>query len=222
MRFLFSLIFLCFVFYPNFLWSKNYIANYKIKTNGIVIGALDWNLKKSDSSYLLNVELKSKGLLSKLFSFKGSYKVVGEIYGDDLVPLEYSQFWKTNKKERDVKISFKKGNVVSLIQYPIEKEFLRIDTGSLKNYSDPLTSFLKLLNGSLESKTIDGRRVYTFLYIEGENGVRKYIVKNFTNLWADHKRNDLDYISFESGSAQFIPRSIYVSFKGRLFKVLID
>ena len=93
MRFLFSLIFLCFVFYPNFLWSKNYIANYKIKTNGIVIGALDWNLKKSDSSYLLNVELKSKGLLSKLFSFKGSYKVVGEIYGDDLVPLEYSQFW---------------------------------------------------------------------------------------------------------------------------------
>jgi len=30
MRFLFSLIFLCFVFYPNFLWSKNYIANYKI------------------------------------------------------------------------------------------------------------------------------------------------------------------------------------------------
>ena len=111
---------------------------------------------------------------------------------------------------------------MNLKQLPKENELLRIDLDSLFDYSDPLTSFLKLLNGSNESKTIDGRRSYTLRFDGKDKKNKKYVVKNFSNLWADHKRNGLEYICFEEGVNKFVPNSILISFKGRLFKVLID
>ncbi len=222
MKLLFSFVLFVFVLFPSLVWSENYIATYSIKTNGFLIGKLDWDLKKSEDSYLLKIELKSKGLLSSLFSFKGSYGVSGIIKNGKFISSQYYQSWKTNKKTRDVQINFQSDYVKTLIQLPEEKESLRIDLASLQGYSDPLTSFLKLLNGLEESKTIDGRRAYTLKHIEEKNGQNKYVIKNFLNLWADHKRNSLEYISFEAGESKLIPKSIFINFKGRLFKVLIE
>ena len=222
MKFLFSLVFFYFVFYSDNTWADNYIASYKIKTNGVLIGYLDWNLSKEDDSYAFNIELKSKGFLSKLFVFKGSYSAIGNINNKEIIPSEYFQIWKTNKKEREVKIFFRNNKIFGLMQNPKEQEALRVNLDSLNNYSDPLSSFLMLLNGSTESKTIDGRRVYTFNLYEQQGNEKKYIIENFTNLWADHKRNNLNYISFDNSDSQFLPNSIYISLKGRLFKVLID
>ena len=51
--------------------------------------------------------------------------------------------------------------LTELKQEPVEKEIARINLDGLYLYSDPLTSFLNILNGSEESKTVDGRRIYT-------------------------------------------------------------
>ena len=222
MKYLFSFVFFLLFLFPTFVLSKTYNAKYKIKSNGLLIGSLDWDLKINDSSYSLYVRLKNKGILSVLLSFEGNYGVRGMIIEGDFVSTDYSQVWKTNKKKRDVAISFKDKRILNLEQLPKESEFLRIDLDSLFDYSDPLTSFLKLLNGSNESKTIDGRRSYTLRFDGKDKKNKKYVVKNFSNLWADHKRNGLEYICFEEGVNKFVPNSILISFKGRLFKVLID
>ena len=222
MKCLFSFVFVFLFLFPNYVFSKTYNATYKIKTNGFVIGSLDWNLNKNTDAYFLNIDLKSKGALSLLFSFKGMYKARGKIVDNKFVVTNYSQSWKTNKKGRDVEISFKNNGIKTLSQFPKETESLRIELSSLSGHSDPLTSFIKLLSGSKESKTIDGRRVYTFKLVEEKENRKKYITNDFSNLWADHKRNGLEYISFEEGDEKFIPQSIYLSFKGRTFKVLLD
>ena len=166
MKYLFNFVFFLFFLFPSFVFSKNYSATYKIKTNGLLIGRLGWDLQTNENSYVLNIELKNKGMLSMLFSFGGSYSARGKIIENNFVSTHYSQRWETNKKKRDVEISFKDGRVLSLKQIPKEKESLRIDLGSLTDLSDPLTSFLKLLNGSGESKTVDGRRSYTLQFVK--------------------------------------------------------
>ena len=186
------------------------------------MGDLVWDFKKKGDLYELNVTLNSKGLLSKLFYFKGGYSSKGRIINGEFIATNYSQKWETNKKKRYIDISFKKNKVLKIKQNPKEQETARINLVDLEGYSDPLTSFLKLLSGLYESKTIDGRRLYTLkISEESKNNNKKiYNVKNFTNLWADHKRNDLKNISIVIGVNNYAPEAIFINFKGRLFKVL--
>ena len=121
-----------------------------------------------------------------------------------------------------MQIAFETNKILNLFQKPKEKEFSRIDVDQLRGYSDPLTSFLKLLSGIPESKTIDGRRIYVFSLIHNHESENKktYVIKNYSNIWADHKRNDLEKISIISGLGDYFPQAIFINFKGQLFKVL--
>ena len=58
MKYLFSFVFVFFILSSNLVFAKNYIASYKIKTNGILIGTLGWYLNKNADSYFLNIELE--------------------------------------------------------------------------------------------------------------------------------------------------------------------
>ena len=89
-------------------------------------------------------------------------------------------------------------------------------------YVDPLTSFIKLLNGYSESKTIDGRRVYNLTLIEEDEdkNIKIYGIREYVNIWTDHKRNDLEKISIINKSNSYLPEAIYINFKGRVFRVL--
>ena len=83
------------------------------------------------------------------------------------------------------------------MQKPEEKELSRINLFELFNYNDPLSSFLNILSGGSESKTVDGRRVYIMEKIDLDNKEKITIkIKDYQNIWADHKRNDLDKIEF--------------------------
>ena len=92
----------------------------------------------------------------------------------------------------------------------------------LTGYSDPLTSFLKLLGNKTESKTIDGRRVYQVsLNQNSKDDIKKtYIIKNYKNIWADHKRNDLEKITIFSLKNSLVPEQIHIVFKSRLYKII--
>ena len=157
-----------------------------------------------------------------MYRFQGSYGVNGFVNNSIFIPLSYSQKWITKKKKRDLQITFKKNKVSLLIQQPIENEFPRININLLRNYSDPLTSFLKLLSGVLESKTIDGRRIYVLSLVEDKKDQNKktYEIKDYINIWADHKRNDLKEISIINKSNNYLPEVIYIKFKDRLFRLL--
>ena len=225
MRFIFNiLLFLFFVFYINTIKAQNFTANYKVTTKGLKIGVVFWNLKKNTNSYTLKIDLNSEGLLSSLYKFEGSYLAEGLLINDDFVPKVYSQKWATKKKKRNVKMIFNKNKVYSLLLEPEEKETQRIKVVGLQDYSDPLTSFLKLLNGNNQSKTIDGRRVYVFSlnYIDEKLSKKSYTIKDYINIWADHKRNDLEKISIINKKNNLLPDSIYIKFKGQLFKIVKD
>ena len=223
MRLVFNILFfLCFALITKTVMAESFKAEYTVSTKGLKIGIVVWDLKKNTNSYRLKIDLKSKGLISSLYKFEGSYVAEGLLINGDFLSKAYSQKWITKKKKRNVKILFIENKVHSLFQEPEEKESQRIKVVGLQNYSDTLTSILKLLNGNTQSKTIDCRRVYVFSLNEFDESLSKksYIVNDYINIWADHKRNDLEKISIINKNNNLVPDSIYIKFKGQLFKVV--
>ena len=157
-------------------------------------------------------------MLSSLYTFQGKYKAVGNIRDNFLFSTEYNQFWKTKKKEKVVKITYKNLKIEKMILSPNEKEIQRIDYKKLKNYNDPLTSFLNILFNKKPSYTIDGRRTYLLNPIHKEKSI-KISIEEYVNIWADHKRNDLKYIEIFLEEGQYLPKKINIMFKGSVFSL---
>ncbi len=217
MRLFFSIWFV-FVFSGSLL-AKNFEEEYLVKTKGLVIGELNWKLKMSEDYYETSIKLKSRGLISALYKFEGLYGAFGNIQKKKLFPKEYFQNWTTKKKRRDVKIIFYDFEVSEMLLVPKEKEFARIEYVGLSDYSDPLTSFVNILLGAKYSYTIDGRRVYKLL-LTHENENKKILIKEYKNIWADHSRNDLEYLEVYSDKDSVLPLKIKIMFKGSVFSLI--
>ena len=70
------------------------------------------------------------------------------------------------------------------------------------------------MNGAKSVNTIDGRRIYTMKKSELDNFEKIVLeIENYKNIWADHKRNDLEKIEFEKQKNNFLPESIIIYFK---------
>ena len=108
--------------------------------------------------------------------------------------------------------------LIELKQEPIEEEIARVNLENLYLYFDPITSFLNILSGGDETKTIDGRRIYRLKKNEGGDGNIILKIEDYTNIWADHKRNDLKKIEFFIEN-DFLPYEILIHFKERVFKL---
>ena len=129
----------------------------------------------------------------------------------------YKQFWKTKKKTKIVKMSFD-DYLIELKQEPKEEEIARISLEDLFLYFDPITSFINILNGEDEVRTIDGRRIYRLKKNEGKDGNIILRIEDYINIWADHKRNDLKKIEFFIED-DFLPYEILIHFKERVFRL---
>ncbi|MDC0037834.1 DUF3108 domain-containing protein, partial [Alphaproteobacteria bacterium] len=112
MKLLFSFIFLFIIFES--LEAKKIEENYTVKTKGITIGNLDWQVKLEKDIYTTSINLKNKGPLSLVYKFKGYYEASGIIKNDILVPKKYIQKWKTKNKQRNIDLIFEKNRVVDL------------------------------------------------------------------------------------------------------------
>ena len=59
-----------------------------------------------------------------------------------------------------------------------------------------------------------------YLVKEKEGSKEKTVViKNYKNIWADHKRNDLKKITFIQSQNKILPDIIKIFFKGSVFKL---
>ena len=105
-------------------------------------------------------------------------------------------------------------------QIPKEDEAPRINFSDLSGYNDPLTSFLNVLINSKSVNTIDGRRIYSMKKNSKEDNLNKVSIqiKEYKNIWADHDRNDLKKIEFFLEDNNFLPLSINIFYKKRVFK----
>ena len=118
-----------------------------------------------------------------------------------------------------VNIFFEDFKIKNLHINPNESEVARVDLKKLKNYKDPLTSFLNILINSESTNTIDGRRIYTLSPDKNKLSI-KILIKNYKNLWADHKRNELEYLEFFREEKKLLPVKIKIKFKGRIFSLI--
>lgn len=218
MKLLFNIFFFYFLTI-NLIMANELKSEYVLKIKGISIGSLTWKITMDDKQYLTSIKLRDRGFLSKLYSFQGEYSVIGSVNDNTLIPKEYNQYWKTKKKEREVKIIFDNQKIFDIFMNPKEKELARIDYKKLINYVDPLSSFLNILINDKSSKTIDGRRVY-ILSPPTQNDKGVILIKNYKNIWADHKRNDLEYISIVKDSIKLFPKKIIIKFKGMVFSLI--
>ena len=142
------------------------------------------------------------------------------------MPLKYKQFWLTKNKRREVEITFNNRSIIGLEIFPHEKEHPRVEYTEIENHFDPLSSFLNILTGKEKSKTIDGRRIYSMV-VKKQDGyenreTKKILIEDYMNIWADHKRNDLEYIEIrqEYSEGTFsMPEVIKIKFKGLLYKL---
>ena len=216
MKLIFSFIFLFITFES--LGAKELEENYTVKTKGITIGSLDWQVKLEKNAYSTSINLKSKGPLSLVYKFKGYYETSGIIKNNILIPGKYVQEWKTKNKQRNIHLIFQKNKIMDLKIQPEEKELARINFSKLRGYSDPLTSFLNIFLNNLDSKTIDGRRIY-ILSPNKNNDYTKVLIKNYINIWADHNKNDLQYLEIFQNSEEDLPYKINIKFKGSVFTV---
>ena len=219
---------LVFFVFTNFstLFAEDFKEAYVVEIGKIDIGRLFWDVNISDDNYKILIKLQSKGFLSKLYKFEGSYETNGSVVGGSLMPLKYTQFWLTKNKRREVEITFNNRSIVELEIFPHEAEHARVEYGEIENHFDPLSSFLNILTGKNKSKTIDGRRIYSMV-VKKQNGyeareTKKILIENYVNIWADHKRNDLEYIEIkqEHREGSFsMPEVIKIKFKGLLYKL---
>lgn len=122
------------------------------------------------------------------------------------------------KKEKVVKIIYKNSKIEKLTLSPNEKEKERINYKKLQNYNDPITSFLNILFNQKPSYTIDGRRAYLLNPIQKEQSI-KISIKEYINIWADHKRNDLEYIEIFVEKDLSLPKKINIMFRGSVFSL---
>ena len=199
--------------------ATEYNIEYNIKVGGLKIGSLLWHLELELDKYTTTIQLNDSGIFSGLYRFRGEYKARGKIKNASLFPQEYSQIWKTKRKKREVNIFFEKNKITKLILHPEEKEEARIHYFKLLNYMDPLSSFLNILINNSPSKTIDGRRTYT-LNPSNDLKKNKILIINYNNIWADHKRNDLEYIEIYTNKEVFpLPPRVKIKFKNILFEL---
>ena len=221
-------LFLLFFIFTNFsfLYANEFNAVYLIEVGKINIGRLVWNVKMSENNYITSIILEDKGFLSSVYKFNGKYETRGLIFNNSLMPLEYKQNWITRKKERNVKIVFENGSLNELLLFPEEKESPKIQYIGVKNFLDPLSSFLNLLMGKNKSKTIDGRRIYSLVVDESRKKedviIKTILIKNYINIWSDHNRKDLEYIEIVqklNESVDLLPIIIKIKFKGIVFKL---
>ena len=219
---------LVFFVFTNFstLFAEDFKEAYVVEIGKIDIGKLLWDVNISSDNYKILIRLKSRGLLSKLYKFEGSYETNGSVVEGSLMPLKYKQFWLTKNKRREVEITFNNRSIIGLEILPHEKEHARVEYAEIENHFDPLSSFLNILTGKEKSKTIDGRRIYSMV-VEKQNGyetreTKKILIEDYVNIWADHKRNDLEYVEIkqEYGEGAFsMPEVIKIKFKGLLYKL---
>jgi len=205
------------IFVFNTSYANNFSAEYKISTSGIKIGNFSWSLSINDTIYQTEINLKNSGIFSPLYKFEGNYLSTGVIENNVFKTQNYKQFWKTKKKTKIIKMSFD-DYLIELKQEPIEEEIARVNLENLYLYFDPIASFLNILNGEGEVKTIDGRRIYRLRKIEGEDGNIFLEIEDYINIWADHKRNDLKKIEFFIED-YFLPYEIIIHFKERVFRL---
>ncbi len=205
------------IFIANTSLANNFIAEYRVSTTGIKIGHFSWSLNVNDNIYQTEINLKNSGIFSPLYKFEGSYLSVGVVENNIFKTKTYEQFWKTKKKTKIVKMLID-DYLIELKQEPVEKEVSRVNLEGLYLYFDPITSFINILNGEDEVKTIDGRRIYILKKNEDEDGNIILEIKNYVNIWADHKRNDLKKIEFFIED-NLLPYEILIHFKERVFRL---
>ena len=216
--FLNNLIFFIFFCLP--LQSEEVKKTYVVKVGGIKIGELAWEMKVTTNYYSNKLKLRSKGLLSGLYSFKGDYFSEGINNNNEFFSKKYTHFWQTKKNIKKMELGFKKNKLASLNQEPIEQEKLRLNVYDVENTNDPLTSFLKIIMGKKNTLVVDGRRLYNMEAEHSEKTKQTTIeISNYYNLWADHKRNKFEKIIFEKQNGEILPLKMYIYFDGRVFRL---
>ena len=184
--FLNNLIFLILFCWP--LSSEEIRKNYVVKVSGIKIGELSWGMKVTTNNYSNTLSLKSKGLLSGLYNFKGDYFSEGNNRKNELFPKNYKHFWQTKKTVKKMELSFKKNRLAIINQEPVEEEKIRLNVFNIENTHDPLTSFLK-------QKTHKRKDEELLIEMVFQMGVKKVLM--FKNLLSNMKKNDKHLVCFE-------------------------
>ena len=216
--FLNSFLFLCFFGWPVF--GEEIKKSYVVKVGGIKIGELNWEIKTRGGEYLNKLELKSEGLLSTIYRFKGEYFSEGLISERGLITKKYKHFWQTKKTIKNMELIFNEGKLISLKQEPAEEEEMRLNVFDVQYTNDPLTSFQKIILGEKRALVVDGRRLYTMIARHDENNNQTTIeIVDYNNLWADHKRNKFEKIIFEKKINDMLPYKMFIYFNGRVFRL---
>ena len=220
MRFILNNFFILLFFISSPVYAESFYREFSIKVSGLKIGELVWVLEIDNNNYSNDIKLKSKGLLSAIYTFEGNYFSKGVVAKNKLKPHTYNHVWKTNKMEKTMDLNFEDNTLSSLNQTPYEKEKLRIDVFNIKQTKDPLSSFLEIIMGENSSLVVDGRRIYTMNAQFNKKESKTLIsISDYSNLWADHKRSKFEQISFEKKDGVLLPTKINIHFNGRVFRL---
>ena len=104
------------------MYAESFYKEFSIKVSGLKIGELVWVLEIDNNNYSNNIKLKSKGLLSAIYTFEGNYFSKGVVANNKLKPHTYNHVWKTNKMEKTMDLNFEDNTLSSLNQHHMKKK----------------------------------------------------------------------------------------------------
>ena len=107
-----NLIFFILVCLP--LQGEEVKKTYIVKVGAIKIGELVWEMNLTTNNYSNKLKLRSKGLLSGLYSFKGDYFSEGIKNKNELFSTKYTHFWQTKKNIKKMGLVFKNNKLVAV------------------------------------------------------------------------------------------------------------
>ena len=85
------------------MYAESFYKEFSIKVSGLKIGELVWILEIDNDNYSNDIKLKSKGLLSSIYTFEGNYFSKGIVANNKLKPHTYNHVWKTKKTEQTIR-----------------------------------------------------------------------------------------------------------------------
>lgn len=128
--------------------ANDIFARYRLVFNGFQVGTYDFRSNVNGKSY----EAKSGTKISALFgafTWKGSIAGSGVLDSHIPHPVSYNMSYKSNKKTYQVKLSFDRDRVASIVtvpKKPLSPEAVKVRPEHLKDVYDPMSAVMAISN----------------------------------------------------------------------------
>lgn len=137
--------------------EREHRTDYSIRLAGLPVAVASFRSEFDGNRYLISGNLRSAGLADIFSSTQGTTSVSGVISRDKLSARNYSVFYKSGKRSREIDVTFRNGNVVEASMTPPRrkpKNWIPVSRSDMRAVLDPISGLIIPAGGRICPKTL--------------------------------------------------------------------